>query len=330
MGASTAEEQRRVKRLAASLASNGQLDRALFGRRDVLRLGGFSVATSALLAACAYDPGEPGRVGDADELAEPPTVVVTNGVLLRTASSLERSAIAVYEAVEANGLVDETAMELVKRFVDDHRNHAQAFDDLTRQFDAEPFLCSNPKYDSAIIAPLLTRILDGAPATSSTEAIKASDNPQLDVLLVAHGLENLAGASYQALVPLFTEPSLRADAMAVGATEARHAALLAFTIPGGSYLPTAGGETNPPDTTVAVETTVPKDLNAPETSAPAEPAARAEPRVLPVAIPSQFGQLGAYQIIVGAGDENGVRMKANLETPSLNSLIYDEIPCAPS
>ena len=41
------------------------------------------------------------------------------------------------------------------------------------------------------------------------------------------------------------------------------------------------------------------------------------------AIPSQFGGLGAIQLVVGAGDENGTRLKLNLETPSLNSFVYE-------
>jgi hypothetical protein len=41
------------------------------------------------------------------------------------------------------------------------------------------------------------------------------------------------------------------------------------------------------------------------------------------AIPSQFGTLAAIQLVVGAGDENGTRLKINLETPSLNSFVYE-------
>jgi hypothetical protein len=41
------------------------------------------------------------------------------------------------------------------------------------------------------------------------------------------------------------------------------------------------------------------------------------------AIPSQFGSLAQIQLVVGAGDENGTRLKVNLETPSLNSLVYE-------
>ena len=41
------------------------------------------------------------------------------------------------------------------------------------------------------------------------------------------------------------------------------------------------------------------------------------------AIPSQFGGLGPIQLVIGRGDENGTRLKINLETPSLNSFVYE-------
>ena len=41
------------------------------------------------------------------------------------------------------------------------------------------------------------------------------------------------------------------------------------------------------------------------------------------AIPSQFGTLAANQLVLGRGDENGTRLKINLETPSLNSFVYE-------
>ena len=49
---------------------------------------------------------------------------------------------------------------------------------------------------------------------------------------------------------------------------------------------------------------------------------------LPVAIPGQFGSLAAIVYVGGAGDENGVRLKLNFETPSLNSFAYPFNACA--
>ena len=76
-------------RLPASVSDRR---RALFGRRDVLRIGGFTVATAAVISACGeHVRGEVGRVGAVPTTAKLPDAVVTNVALLRTASSLEHS-----------------------------------------------------------------------------------------------------------------------------------------------------------------------------------------------------------------------------------------------
>jgi hypothetical protein len=73
-----------------------------YGRRDALRLGGLTVSVAALAAACGSGrtgDDAPGRVGFAPPITDPPDYQVDDAVLLRTASSLELTAVAVYEAV---------------------------------------------------------------------------------------------------------------------------------------------------------------------------------------------------------------------------------------
>ena len=296
---------------------------AVTGRRELFRLGGLTVAASAVFAACAYKGGEPGRVGVGQDGTPPPPVVVDDIVLLRTASSLEHSAINVYKAALDGSLLTGGAAELAKRFMDDHVGHAGTFEALTTAAGGTPFTCGNPKLDSALIAPVLARILTGVPAVGTALAIPPSDDVVRDLLNLAHGLESLAGATYQALVPLLRSQSLRHDAMNVGKVEARHAALLALTINPGGYLPITAEQAAEATTTVPA-TTVAQGAT---TTVAGGATAVAEPPPLPIAIPSMFGLLGAQPLIVGAGDENGVRLKVNLETPSLNSLVYTQITC---
>jgi hypothetical protein len=145
----------------------------------------------------------------------------------------------------------------------------------------------------------------------------------------AHGLETLAGATYQAFVALFSDPSLRSDAMTVGAREARHSALLALTInpdrPGGlvSIADAANAEPGSPPITSATTTTV-QNIASPAGGSVVPSISVQQTEIPPVtAIPSQFGGLSAVQIVVGKGDENGTRLKINLETPSLNSFVFE-------
>ena len=83
---------------------------------------------------------------------------------------------------------------------------------------------------------------------------------------------------------------------------------MALTINPGGYLP--GGEAPAPSEPTDSET-------PPQTPIP-----------LPVAAATQFGSLGAITYIGGLGDENGVRMKMNFETPSLNTLVYADQTCS--
>jgi hypothetical protein len=258
-----------------------------------------------------------------------PDAVVTNVTLLRTASSLEHSIINVYEQVIGkNDLLDPKYGDMVKRFRDDHVAHAKLFEKLTTDAGGVAWTCSNPKLDGAIMNPVMTRITKGNAATSTSKAIGASDDPRRDVLNFAYGLESLAGATYQSFVALFSVPSLRAEAMKVGAREARHSALLGLTInpdrPGGlvNFSDAVNAEPGSPPTTLVTTTT--QNIASPGAGSVVPSNSVQQTEIPPVtAIPSQFGELSPLQIVVGKGDENGTRLKINLETPSLNSFVYE-------
>ncbi len=334
LGATANHDARAMQRVYSQLfdsqASVSDRRRVLFGRRDVLRIGGFTVATAAVINACGeHVRGEVGRVGVVPTTVKLPEAAVTNIALLRTASSLEHSVIAVYGQLVGNSeLLDPKLDDVAARFIDDHVGHAALFEKLTAEAGGTPWTCGNPKIDDVIINPTLTRITAGAEATATAAAIAPSDDPQRDVLNFAHGLESLAGATYQALVALFSEPSLRADAMSIGAREARHAALLALTInpdrPGGlvNFADAINAAPASPPTTVAPSTTV-QNIANPVGGAATEPEVPQTDIPSVTAIPSQFGTLAALQLVVGRGDENGTRLKLNLETPSLNSLVFE-------
>ncbi len=312
--------------------SHDQLRRELrsLGRRDVLRIGGFGVATAAVISACGeHARGEVGRVGAVPTTVKLPDAIVNNIVLLRTASSMEHSTIDVYNQVIGNSdLLDPKYDDVAKRFMEDHVGHAELLEALTTAAGGTPWKCSNPKFDDVVVIPVLQRITVGVPATSSSPAIPPSDDPRRDVLNFLHGLEALSAETYQAFVAQFSEPSLRSDAMSMGARESRHAALLAMTInptrPGGlvSYNEVVNALPASPPTTVAPTTTV-QNIAGAGSGEDAEPTIPQTEIPIVTAIPSQFGSLGPIQIVVGAGDENGTRLKVNLETPSFNSYIYE-------
>ena len=269
---------------------------AIVGRRRFLQIGGFSVATASVIAACGgTESGSIARVGLAPTSTLLPDPVVNDVVLLRTAASLEYSAISVYDAVIGNAdLLDPSLDEVATRFRDDHAGHAALFDQLTTEAGGVAWGCSNPRIDSLIIAPVI-RAITGGPAGDGLDETPPSDDPKRDVLNFAHDLETLAGSTYQDLATLLSLPALRKETMVIGTHEVRHAALLALAITG-----------------VPAGIRPPADLPA-------------EPPVIPVvyAVPTRFGSLGSTQVVVGAADDNGARSTFSLETPSLNTFIYE-------
>lgn len=286
-------------------------------RRGLLGTAGAAALLATVLAACGKSPaGELGRVGTGADVPELGPGAVDDGVLLRTSASIERSIAATYARIADEGLLaapsathpdlgDQT--DLVALFAQHHTATAAAFDTLTTEAGGEPWACGNPRLDAVFIDAILTRVLDGAPATDAAPAIAPSDDVTRDVINLVHTLELLSAATCQAMVPLVHQPSYRPVLMTAGARSARQAALVALTINPGGYLPSTA-EAAPAET--------------PEGDGPVQ-----TPIPLPAAAATQFGSLGAITYIGGFGDENGVRMKMNFETPSLNSLVYAEEVC---
>lgn len=276
-------------------------------RRDLFRLGGISVATASVLAACAYKGGESGRVGSAPEGVKPATGTVTDPVLLRTASSVQHLIVDVYNVALDGANVASwlpAHADTITAMRDAHLAHAETLQALTTAAGATAFTCANPKLQSLLVAPILDRLQNGVAETSSAKAIEPSDDIAADFLNLAHGLESMAAATCQAFAPKLADPALRQAMMTIGKVESRHTALLALLGNPGGYLAAGAAETT--------------ETNAGE----------AEPRPHPVALPASFGQLGAQLLVVGTPDENGVRFKINLETPSLNSMAYDGVACS--
>ncbi|TVR25345.1 MAG: ferritin-like domain-containing protein [Ilumatobacter sp.] len=263
------------------------------GRRRLLRNGGVVLSLGAIAAACGEDragPQEPGRVGNAPAPEPLPDGEVNDVVLLRTAQSLEFTAIEVYDVAVGLDVLDAATLDVVARFVDDHTGHADRLGELITGAGGEEFRCPNPWYMERAVGPIL-------------EAVEGSDDLVRDVLQIAHVFEAVAAATYQELVRNLTEPDLRYESMLIGADENRHAATLAMALTG-----TPEGYVNP---VLLGE----------------EPAADPTDVPLQYAIPSQFGQLGTRELVVGPRDEGGGRFSIIVQTPAENSFVYDFMSC---
>lgn len=302
------------------------------GRRGLFRLGGLTAATALIAAACGKsEAGDIGRIGTPDGTTPVlPEAVVNNGVQLRTLAGIETSIAETYMKIVDGGyltagsttfpdLGDLTA--LVTTFHDHHVDAAERYNVMAVAAGAVAWECGNIRLQEAFLTPIFDRIDKGAEATDNALAIEPSDDPLRDIANLIHTLESLSAESAQALVPVALTPEIRTEAMSIGVRSGRQAAATALRIHPGGYLQSAAEAAAAEATTTVAETTAPAD----DASAPEPPQTEIP---LPVAIPGQFGLLSPITFIGGKGDENGVRLKLNFETPSLNSFAYDYLTCS--
>jgi hypothetical protein len=267
--------------------TTGNLD-ARIGRRQALKIGGLSVSLAALVAACGDIAGDetPGRVGNAPAVTSPPDYEVNDAVLLRTASSLELTAVAVYETAQELGILDGGLAVLVERLIENHTATAARMGELTEAAGGTAWTTTNPWIMDRSIEPMLATIAD-------------SDDVARDVINLAITLENMASATHQTLTSLLSTSEQRVAVANASTEEARNSATLVLEAFGTARRISPlllGGEV------VNVDGVIPR-----------------------YAIETKFGSVAQEEVLVGAKDENGNRTSYLLATPAANSLIYEEL-----
>ena len=259
-------------------------------RRQAFKIGGLTVSFAAIVAACGDDRGGDtagGRVGYAPPVTQPPDYTVDDVVLLRTASSLEYTAIYVYEQALALDVLDADTTALVEELVGNHQEIADTMGELTEAAGGEAWECTNPWMMDRLIEPLLALIAD-------------SDDPARDLFNTAVGLEDLAASTHQGLSVSLTEADAKSATLTAAVLESRHSAALVVRVRGaeGYISPAVVGEGIPTD-----------DDGIPQR----------------YAITDRFGSVAQAELTVGPPDENGVRESFLLQTPAENSFVYSEL-----
>jgi len=120
---------------------------------------------------------------------------------------------------------------------------------------------------------------------------------------VMDAMESMATSMYQVWVEKLMQLPLRAEAAALAARSGRHSAKVATVATGApdAYIsPAVLGEEVLPD----------------------------ETGLIPLyAIPSQYGSLSPYMLVIGAASAAGTRFTLPIETPSDNSYVYVSESC---
>jgi hypothetical protein len=264
-------------------------DTPRIGRREALRIGGLTVSLAALAAACGDNrTGDtaPGRVGNAPPITALPDYEVNDAVLLRTASSLELTAVEVYETAKTLGVLEGDLATIVDRLIANHTATAAKMGELTVAAGGTAWTSTNPWIMDRAVNPILA-------------TIAASDDPARDVVNFAITLEDLAASTHQTLAGLLTETEQRVAVTNACAEESRHSATLVLEAFGiaNRFSPALIGED-----VVNVNGVVPS-----------------------YAIENTFGSVAQQELIVGEADENGARTTYLLATPAANSFIYEEL-----
>jgi len=300
---------------------HAETEQAGIDRRSLLRIGGFTLAGAALLSACADDAttSQIPIAGASPTYAPPKEKPITDIVLLRTASSFEMSLVDAHlKVLQNNWITDPEVLELINTFIVHHQQHAASFAELTTAAGGTACLEYNHKVTDYYFQPALQEISVAGPSQ------------QEDAKAFVDAIENLAASTQQAFTEMYSQPSLRRAAMAVGGVEGRHAALIAAVLNperlvGSAAAADDSGSDTAPTTTIV--TGLPTTAPGATTTTAVLTAAEANEII---AIPGAFGSLAPVQLVVGPSDENGVRPTFSLETPSLNSFLYEDEACAPA
>lgn len=316
-------------------------------RRQALKVGGLTATLAALAAACGENRGgddAAGRVGDAPAVTTPANYEVDDVVLLRTASSLEYTAIAVYEtAMGLEGAVPEALVPVVDRLIEDHRTVADRMVELTESAGGEPWTSPNPWLMDRLVAPTLAKIqsdvvgvvtidVDGSTkvqvigqvldiaetvstplgditATSSIDDLSEGDEITFTRLPDAVPEDVIVFA--QALESL-AAASHQELASAAGSIEARVAHLEAATLEARHSAVLA----------IAIQ-------GAAGYISPALFGEEVPPsprfQIRHFAVESVFGETAQIEIKAGPADLNAVRVSVILQTPAANSFVYNEL-----
>ena len=186
-------------------------------RRKFMQIGGLTVATAAVFAACGSDDSDNGvdaaGQGDTDTGGEGGKGADGDIKILRTASSLEVLAVDVYQKAIDSGLVKTAAVgDAAKLFQAQHKEHSELFQGATKKLGGQVFDKPNPVVLQSLQGPI------------------GALQDEMGVLELALMLEQAAAATYQSTVGAFKDVSLNQAAMSVGGVEARHVAVLSSVL----------------------------------------------------------------------------------------------------
>ncbi len=183
-------------------------------RRAFLRVGGMTIAMSAVVAACSKKADPLPFTGTAPTSAEGTGIEQIGQeldvTLLRTSQSVEVLAVQTYQTALDSGIVTTPALiDTIKLFQDQHNEHAGLVAATTRDAGGEPYDQPNSYLQTSVVNKEVSELTDEA-----------------SVLKLAVQLENVAAQTYVYEAEILSTPALRQAVMSIGGIEGRHLTVL--------------------------------------------------------------------------------------------------------
>ncbi len=182
------------------------------GRRTFFKFGGATLMGAAVLAACGSDDDDDdaGSSDTTDGGSTDGGAGEMDIALARTAASLEKLAVDVYQTAIDSGLVTTAAIgDAAGLFQSHHQDHLDALNGAISGAGGEEVTEANQAVFDALVQPALDALTDEA-----------------GVVVLAFDLESAAAQTYAFAGGALSVPALRSTIMTIGGIEARHAAVL--------------------------------------------------------------------------------------------------------
>ena len=179
------------------------------GRRQLFKFGGATIIGAAVLAACGDDKKKD-ATGSSTTAAGGGGDSSMDLPLARTAASLEKLAVDVYQTAIDSGLVTTAAIgSAAGLFQEHHKMHLDALNATIKGAGGNEVTEQNEAVFNALVKPALDGLKDEA-----------------GVVQLALDLELAAAQTYAFAGGALSQPALRSTIMTIGGIESRHATIL--------------------------------------------------------------------------------------------------------
>lgn len=182
-------------------------------RRNLFRLGGLTLATGVLVAACGTDERAAHTGGSLPPELNPRDTTQDVATLVRTAQSIEHLLVATYATVSSEGWVSSSSMNaILDQAAANHEEHISALGDLAGEAGVSSYDEANLYLQVNVVDPVLDGMAD----------IEADEDKETAATDLLYNLESMALQTYVRSIGMFPEASQRGTIATIAGASGRH------------------------------------------------------------------------------------------------------------